>query len=82
MNICPMIGEGHSERRDLREPPRAYPWQSRDICETMFDDDVQTDSSANQCPECDGRVTNNTSVTVCEVCGLVVDKQRIDHGPE
>ncbi|MBB6647821.1 transcription initiation factor IIB [Halobellus ruber] len=54
----------------------------RDIYETAFDEDVQTESSANQCPECGGRVTTNTVETVCEDCGLVIDEQRIDHGPE
>ncbi|ERG97748.1 MAG: transcription initiation factor TFIIIB, Brf1 subunit/Transcription initiation factor TFIIB [Haloquadratum sp. J07HQX50] len=32
--------------------------------------------------ECDGRVTTNAVETVCEDCGLVIDEQRIDHGPE
>ena len=54
----------------------------RDIYETTFDEDVQTDSSANQCPECDGRVTTNAVEIVCEDCGLVVDEHQIDHGPE
>ncbi|GAB7011348.1 transcription initiation factor IIB family protein [Halorubrum trueperi] len=54
----------------------------RDIYETDFDEDVQTESNPNQCPECDGRVTTNTVETVCEDCGLVIDEQRIDHGPE
>jgi len=53
-----------------------------DIYETAFDEDVQTDTRSNQCPECDGRVTTNAVETVCEECGLVVDEQRIDHGPE
>jgi transcription initiation factor TFIIB len=53
-----------------------------EIYETTFDEDVQTESSANQCPECDGRVTTNAVETVCEDCGLVIDEQRIDHGPE
>jgi len=55
---------------------------TRDIYETTFDEDVQAGSSANQCPECNGRVTTNAVETVCEECGLVVDEQRIDHGPE
>ncbi len=38
----------------------------REIYETDFDEDVQTESSANQCPECDGRVTTNAIETVCE----------------
>ncbi len=55
---------------------------TRDIYESGFDEDVQTESSANQCPECDGRVTTNAVETVCEDCGLVIDEQRIDHGSE
>lgn len=51
----------------------------RDIYETGFDKDVRADPSANQCPECDGRVTTNAVETTCEDCGLVIDEQRIDH---
>jgi transcription initiation factor TFIIIB Brf1 subunit/transcription initiation factor TFIIB len=54
----------------------------RDIYERAFDEDVQTDAESNQCPECDGRVTTNAVETVCEECGLVINEQRIDHGPE
>ena len=54
---------------------------TRDIYETDFDEDIQTDASANQCPECDGRVITNTKETVCKDCGLVIGKQRLDHGP-
>lgn len=54
---------------------------SSPIYETTFDEDVQAEST-NQCPECDGRVTTNVAETVCEECGLVVDDQQIDHGPE
>ncbi|AEN07783.1 Transcription initiation factor IIB (plasmid) [halophilic archaeon DL31] len=55
---------------------------TRETYTTAFGEDVQTDSSTNQCPECDGRVTTNAVETVCEDCGLVIDEQRIDHGPE
>jgi transcription initiation factor TFIIB len=54
----------------------------RDIYETCFDEDVQTEPSANQCPECDGHVTTNVKETVCEDCGLVIEEQRLDHGLE
>jgi len=54
----------------------------RDIYETGFDEDVQTESSANRCPECDGCVTTNVKETVCEDCGLVIEDQHLDHGPE
>ncbi|WP_254538711.1 transcription initiation factor IIB [Halomarina litorea] len=55
---------------------------TRDIYETGFDEDVRVESSANQCPECDGRVTTSAVETVCEDCGLIIDEQPIDHGPE
>ena len=55
---------------------------TRDIYETAFDEDVQTDTESNQCPECDGRVTTNAVETVCEDCGLIIEEQRLDHGPE
>lgn len=54
---------------------------SRDIYEQTFDEDVQQPDQ-NTCPECDGRVTTNAHETVCERCGLVIDDEQIDHGPE
>ena len=51
-----------------------------DIYDRRFDEDVQTPNNA--CPECDGLVTTNTSETVCEDCGLVIDETPVDHGPE
>jgi transcription initiation factor TFIIB len=48
-----------------------------------FDEDVPlSNHSPGECPECGGRVTTNTHETVCETCGLVIDADRIDHGPE
>jgi Transcription initiation factor IIB (TFIIB) len=35
-----------------------------------------------RCPECDGRLKTEAEETVCDDCGLVVDAERIDHGPE
>jgi transcription initiation factor TFIIB len=46
-----------------------------------FDEDVQQNEH-NTCPECGGRVTTNVRETVCDDCGLVLDEQRIDPGPE
>jgi transcription initiation factor TFIIB len=34
------------------------------------------------CPECDGRIRDEGTETVCEVCGLVLGEDPIDHGPE
>lgn len=44
-----------------------------------FDEDIQA-TDRNDCPECDGRVTTNAHETVCEDCGLVLDRTPIDHG--
>ena len=74
------MGEGLAVLAGFRNTVRTM--ATRDIYETSFDEDVRTESSANQCPECDGRVTTNAVETVCEDCGLVIDEQRIDHGPE
>mgnify|MGYP000120138141 FL=1 len=35
-----------------------------------------------RCPECDGQLKREAEETVCGDCGLVVDADRIDHGPE
>lgn len=54
---------------------------SRNIYERTFDEDVQQNDH-NTCPECNGRVTANSHETVCDDCGLVVDEQELDRGPE
>ncbi|WP_433630034.1 transcription initiation factor IIB [Halomicrococcus sp. NG-SE-24] len=46
-----------------------------------FDEDEPSDTNA-VCPECGGQARTNAVETVCEDCGLVIDEQRIDHGPE
>ncbi|SFP97580.1 transcription initiation factor TFIIB [Halolamina pelagica] len=74
------MGEGLAALAGSRNTVRTM--ATRDIYENGFDEDIRTESSANQCPECDGRVTTNAVETVCEDCGLVIDEQRIDHGPE
>jgi transcription initiation factor TFIIB len=51
-----------------------------DSYESGFDEDVLTPN--NSCPECEGLVTTNTRETVCEDCGLVIEDNPIDHGPE
>ena len=54
---------------------------SRDIYERTFDEDVQQ-ADQNTTPESSGRVTTNVHETVYEDCGLVIDEEQIDHGPE
>ena len=52
----------------------------RECYERTFDEDVQP--STSDCPDCGGRVTTTTHETVCDDCGLVLDDEPIDHGPE
>lgn len=40
------------------------------------------DVDARTCPECGGQTQLDGDETVCEDCGLVVDEDRVDHGPE
>jgi len=61
------MGEGLTVLASSRNTVRTM--ATRDIYETTFDEDVQTDTRSNQCPECDGRVTTNTVETVCEEVG-------------
>jgi len=49
--------------------------------ERTFDEDVQRDTT-EPCPECGGPVRTNSAETVCADCGLVIDEQSIDRGPE
>lgn len=44
--------------------------------------DEQTQSTTGQCPECSGQILSHDDETVCQDCGLVIDDQHIDHGPE
>ena len=44
----------------------------------------EAETSDVQCPECDGKLISDTErgETVCQGCGLVVEEDEIDHGPE
>ena len=50
------MGEGLAVLASSRNTVRTM--ATRDIYESGFDEDVRTESSANQCPECDGRVNS------------------------
>jgi len=77
--ICPQLVRASSRNR-FTEPLMSI-MATSEIYETTFDENVQTDKT-NQCPECGGRVATNVAETVCEECGLVLEDERIDHGPE
>lgn len=53
-----------------------------DIYATTIAEDVQDETKSDHCPECGGRITSNSGETGCEKCGLIVDEQQIDCGPE
>ncbi|MBO4247860.1 transcription initiation factor IIB family protein [Halomicrobium sp. IBSBa] len=38
--------------------------------------------TAQRCPECDGAIDASTREAVCTQCGLVVDEDQLDRGPE
>ncbi|MDG5759732.1 transcription initiation factor IIB [Natronococcus sp. A-GB1] len=53
--------------------------------ETTTEEETRTEQGEKeQCPECGGRVISDTehAETVCQDCGLVVEEDEIDRGPE
>ncbi len=52
--------------------------------ETESDEETTRVNVDEQCPECGGHVVSDTehAETVCEDCGLVVEEDEIDRGPE
>ena len=67
--------------RGADETPRKLPMATRPIYENGFDEDVSNDGTT-PCPKCKGQVRTNSVETICEDCGLIIDEQRIDRGPE
>lgn len=54
----------------------------RDHFWTASDTDVANSIESEHCPECGGSVTREIIERVCEECGLVIDEDRLDRGPE
>ncbi|WP_273837611.1 transcription initiation factor IIB family protein [Halococcus sp. PRR34] len=52
--------------------------------ERTVDESIPTAHTAEQagCPDCGGHVVTSDGETACVDCGLVLDDQRLDHGPE
>ena len=44
--------------------------------------DRPPDRTTNKCPECGGTVIQDEISRICNECGLVVEEDAIDHGPE
>jgi len=49
---------------------------------TTRDAQKRTDNDLTTCDECGGRVVSTGHERTCEQCGLVVESEQIDHGPE
>ncbi|MFC6724920.1 transcription initiation factor IIB family protein [Halobium palmae] len=66
----------------MTESVRSYtPERAR---EEEADESETAESEELNCPECGGQLATDTEhgETVCQDCGLVVDEDSIDHGPE
>ncbi len=68
-----------SVRRYTRENSRG-----REQSEDQREEETESGEKQLQCPECGGNLTvdDEHGETVCEDCGLVVEEDEIDHGPE
>ena len=55
---------------------------TRDGTEQQTTEDRETTESVTTCPECSGQLEHSGAETVCSECGLVVDEDEIDRGPE
>lgn len=65
----------------MQKALRVFPMATREIYAQTFDDDVSSDRTST-CAECGGQVRTNSMETACEDCGLIIDEQWIDHGPD
>jgi len=52
-----------------------------EIYDKAFDEDVSSNRTS-ACAECGGQVRTNSIETTCEDCGLIIDEQQIDYGPD
>ncbi|WP_284014248.1 transcription initiation factor IIB [Halobaculum litoreum] len=69
----------------MSENVRSYT-DERSRTDTVGQDERTSESEGEQiqCPECSGKLVNDSErgETVCRDCGLVVEEDEIDHGPE
>ena len=68
----------------MTESVRSYTGQRARSREEETESETEDASEELRCPECGGQLNADTShgETVCQDCGLVVDEDEIDHGPE
>ena len=76
--------DGTSERlRDREGEVEAREEEVEESKQAVEESETESESE-HQCPECGGRLASDTEhgETVCSECGLVVEEDEIDHGPE
>ena len=66
--------QSYDEATDVTE--RAEDAQENERERTSEREDVEV------CPECGGNLATQDNETVCEECGLVVEEDNVDRGPE
>ncbi|WP_089867181.1 transcription initiation factor IIB [Halogranum rubrum] len=66
----------------MRQKRRPTPYRPTESSETV--EETSESTKEVTCPECGGHLAHDTEhgETLCESCGLVVDEDEIDHGPE
>lgn len=55
-----------------------------DPIQTETNESIETEDTQPACPECGGQIvrTEDDSETVCTDCGLIIEEDRLDRGPE
>lgn len=73
-----------SEQRAVSALPSSKHPRRHRVQESQSEtEDAASESMAlEQCPECHGALRTISGETICTECGLVVDEEQIDHGPE
>jgi transcription initiation factor TFIIB len=54
----------------------------RDVYENGFDEECGKTIHEDTCPECAGNLVTDGGEISCTDCGLIIEDQRLDHGPE
>jgi transcription initiation factor TFIIB len=68
----------------MTDSVRGYTTERSRARESEDETESTEDGEQLRCPECDGQLATDTEhgETVCADCGLVVEEDEIDHGPE
>jgi len=64
--------------------PTNFSGYSRGRISNVDSEEKESEKDTKECPECSGDVIHDSSIgeVACEDCGLVLDDQKIDHGPD